>query len=773
MPQYTALPAAGALDGDEIIACLQSSVMKQTTLATQSAFTIDTLLGASSATPTTGDNVVAERSGTEKLFDLDDLAAYCVASGWSVASEADPANAADKFLVNRGGTIYELDIDTVSTYVLTGIQATVLDISELSVATLSDADQYLVCQGSTGKKTTWTAIAARAHSQFDAYLVALDAAGALADADLVYLSQSGTAKKLALSDLADYVTSEEATAIVATAWDASAVDPAQGTDVFVCERSDVPKTVTGAVLGAYTLTLLSGAASADPIVDADVFPLFRSGTEKTITAALLADYMSTEILADASVTPVTTFAAGDYVLLGRSGALTVITQENFTSEVLDGVQADVLDISGLATATIANNHIAFVLDGSTAKKATYSAVATYVCSTIAAYVGDQGDADPIVDTDLFLVDRNDTSYYIAASDLATYMITETWDQTAGTTVEDGDQFLMYRSGTGYRKVTGQMIETYISGELQSDLLDFSSLDTGTVAGTDYIAITQTTTPKKATVTSLTSFVWTTIQANMEAVDAKTDPVVEDEILIQDSEDSAALKRITLSQALELQEARWKIVPEADYTSLPASTTRINMSDTSQMEVGLPLRYQYGGTYYYGVIATVVTDSYITIRGAALDAGVGIDDLRVGHPGLIKTKEVRISGAYLVPWVSPDGGTSKATMLEDIVGEFFKWRGPDACLVSVSGTQYVADTTAQPYFNIRVYQGAAWHDILTENSGKGIQLGASGVWVDSAAVGIDASYYTFNEDDDMEINCDATGADGDADTVTLILIFVCK
>ena len=65
-------------------------------------------------TPTTGDELHGDRSGTQSVFTVDAIADYAVTRMWSEATEVSPATNADKLLMHRSGTTYELDIDTVT-----------------------------------------------------------------------------------------------------------------------------------------------------------------------------------------------------------------------------------------------------------------------------------------------------------------------------------------------------------------------------------------------------------------------------------------------------------------------------------------------------------------------------------------------------------------------------------------------------------------------------------------------------------------------------------
>lgn len=227
------------------------------------AYTIDVLAAAATATPTTGDYLLAYRGTDEKRMTLDAVASYAVASAWSVATTVTPTASGDLLLVSRSGTIYDMDVDTLKTYTLTGIQATVMNLSTLDTGTPANTDLVTICQTTTGKKATiasletllWTdyatyvagltAVATAADSNkfyvlegstpkyvtatvlatymsaeiialgtiqasvldtLDTYTAALDAVTVPANADLLYCTQGGTAKKLALLDLANFTT---------------------------------------------------------------------------------------------------------------------------------------------------------------------------------------------------------------------------------------------------------------------------------------------------------------------------------------------------------------------------------------------------------------------------------------------------------------------------------------------------------------------------------------------------------------------------------------
>jgi len=186
-----------------------------------SAYVIDDLIASTAATPTTGDYLLGFRGTDEKTMTLDLVAAYAVTYAYSAASAVTPAASGDLLLVNRSGTIYDMDVDVLKTYALVGIQATVLNTSALGSATLGATDLVTVCQVGTPtspKTATLTALTTyldaalialgtmqtSACAYLKTYTAALSAKSTGAAADTLYVINSGTAYKMTLATIADY-----------------------------------------------------------------------------------------------------------------------------------------------------------------------------------------------------------------------------------------------------------------------------------------------------------------------------------------------------------------------------------------------------------------------------------------------------------------------------------------------------------------------------------------------------------------------------------------
>ncbi len=679
------LSAMSALAGTEVFVGVQTTTKKAT--ATQiSTYANGVLLAASAGTPAAGDNLLVERGGSARRLDLDTVAAYVVGSAWTEAGTVGDAASGDLMLIGRAGTVHAIDVDDVVTYARDGIQATVLNVSGLNTATLADSDQYLVTQGTTAKKTTWASMAARAHSQFSTAVAALDAVVTPGDTDKTYCLQGATAKYVANSVLAAYFETKATAGILTAVLATDAVTPVVGTDIFVLKRSDTRKTATGVALGAYTTSLLTGADPVSPVAAADKFLLARGGVAKTADIDVLAAYIGDKATTEAATE--TTFATGDLVVFNRSGATKTITIANVVSHVLDGVQATVLNVSALDTATLADALLLPICDVTVGKKATLGNVAAHVHAGMRAYTTALGDGAPLVDDDVLYVARASSAKKMAASDVATYAIAKAWDQSAAVDVLDADQVLTHRGGTGYQLTTVEQIADHVA----------------------------------------------------DAVEA---------------------------EVLSLFDEHWKLISTDNYTATPDSTSKILMSDTGEMQVGYPVRYTYGGVAYYGVVASMIADTEITVRGAPLNTGVDLTDLRVGPPSHVVVQRLLVPGAYLVPWHYPNEEGTK-DLLAEIARRSVAWRHGPAKLVGMAVVQRTVDGTAQPKFNAKIGGDA----VLTSDGGAGVQVsGTEETWVWASAVAIDTNEYSIAGGDAIEILCTASGSDGDACDLSVDLVFV--
>ena len=182
------------------------------------------------------------------------------------------------------------------------------------------------------------------------------------------------------------------------------------------------------------------------------------------------------------------------------------------------------------------------------------------------------------------------------------------------------------------------------------------------------------------------------------------------------------------------------VAASKYTATPASTTQLNMSDTSDMYVGRPIRYTYSGTVYYGIVTAVNASTHITIAGCTLNTGADLTKLEIGRKDAVVQMPFFISGQY--------GDGTDATLLASDMKAYVRWKESDAYLVQFEVTHKTADTGAnQP--KVQAYVGGS--AVGTENSNAGPSVHATpGTWTTNSAVEINATNYSIFYNDAIEI-----------------------
>lgn len=498
--------AVDTLSGGEKFPLLDVTTSKHATAALLAAFTIDQLHQASVVT-TLGDTdeLNVFQSDVEKIITADNFFKWVVDKLEALDTESTLISG-DKLLFSDSGVLKQIDIDDVKTFLDSEATALGAQIAALTAATLADSDQYVLAQGSTALKTTFTAIAARVHAQFLAYVTALPAVATLADADTFYVSDSGVASKVTASTIATYIQAEIGTAIVSAAWDdySALGAAANATDVFLLERSGTGRTATGANLASYIVGTQNSASEAVAAASGDDFLMFRSGTQYKLDIGLLSTYVLASGWSATSGDPV---ATADKILIGRGGTSYSVTVDQLQTFVLDGIQADVLDLTGLDSATLGSGSLFLVGDSVTPEKATLAELETKLWTDYQAYVEGLTELTGLADADKFYVIDGSVPKYITAENIAAYVETELWTKTdASPTVQAGDDLWMRRGSTSY-KLDLDELAGYISSVAASDI-DLSVLGSATLSDADLMLVDDGGTNKKVTLANLRSHFWT-------------------------------------------------------------------------------------------------------------------------------------------------------------------------------------------------------------------------------------------------------------------------
>jgi len=565
--------SADTVTGAEKIPLLDGSTSKQATASVLAAFVIDQLHQASVITTLAdSDELNAFQSDVEKIITASNFFAWIVDKLEAITTGTTIVSG-DKLVFNDGGVLKQIDIDNVKTFLDAAATSLGAQINALAAATLADSDQYVVAQGSTALKTTFTAIAARVHTQLLAYLTGLSAVATLDDADTFYVDDGGVASKVTASTIATYVQAEVGPAILESAWDYTALGAAiNATDVFVLERSSVGKTATGANIATYVVATQNSASDAVAAATGDDFLMFRSGTQYKLDIGLVSTYVLNSAWSLSSGSPVVT---ADEILIGRGGTSYSVTVDQLATFVLDGVQADVLDLTGLTSATLASGSLFLIGDGATAKKATLAELETKLWADYGTYVGALTAHTSLVDANTFYVLDGSTPKKITAANMAVYMDTELWDKAdASPAVQTGDDLWMRRSGVSY-KLDVDALGAYVAGITASNL-NVGALSSATLSDSDLFLVDEGASNTKVALSDLRTHFWAAFPAYLTALGSASPAADTDELYILDT---GAPRKITVGDLWDnryLADAKLiqldDFAAPSDNTDLDASTT---------------------------------------------------------------------------------------------------------------------------------------------------------------------------------------------------------
>lgn len=212
--QIAALSAATLADTDQYVVS-QSGTGKKTTFADIAARVhaqLSTYVAALTATvtPADSDKLYILQGATAKYVTLTVLANTYLAAELNLqslqwpTSATTPSAAGDKLLMERSGTITEVDIDTLATYFGTGLQANILDFSGLTADTPVTTDLFVFDDGDP-KKITLANLESKFWTDFATYVTGLTPVVTVTANDKFYTLQSGTPKYVTPVELAAYL----------------------------------------------------------------------------------------------------------------------------------------------------------------------------------------------------------------------------------------------------------------------------------------------------------------------------------------------------------------------------------------------------------------------------------------------------------------------------------------------------------------------------------------------------------------------------------------
>jgi hypothetical protein len=148
------------------------------------------------------------------------IATFVEAAMWTDPTDAASVVTTDTILIKHSGTVYEATVDQLATFVTTGAQASILNVSGLAAltsATLTTDDYLLICQSTTAKQTTMAEVIDFVLDGLPVYIegngddiAALPSITTLTGAEIVYCLQSSTAMQATVSQIAEYAVEQAA-----------------------------------------------------------------------------------------------------------------------------------------------------------------------------------------------------------------------------------------------------------------------------------------------------------------------------------------------------------------------------------------------------------------------------------------------------------------------------------------------------------------------------------------------------------------------------------
>lgn len=203
-------PADTDITGGELLIGTDADGTSPVTLTPTgiSNFTIKNIVGITvEGTLDSGDSIQILKNGSALANVTYATLENAVAETMYGHSNIGALAAADVFLVKDNATTKGITTAlAIATYCLSRNEPLILDISNLTAKTTPvDADKFLNCDGTTGKRTTWAQIKTTMFAALPAHVDSLDSVTTVTDATVLYAIQSGTAKELAVGDLISHI----------------------------------------------------------------------------------------------------------------------------------------------------------------------------------------------------------------------------------------------------------------------------------------------------------------------------------------------------------------------------------------------------------------------------------------------------------------------------------------------------------------------------------------------------------------------------------------
>jgi hypothetical protein len=202
---------------------------------------------------------------------------------------------------------------------------------------------------------------------------------------------------------------------------------------------------------------------------------------------------------------------------------------------------------------------------------------------------------------------------------------------------------------------------------------------------------------------------------------------------------------------------WTAVSAFTRASDASFTVTDNASNQAIFVKGRPIRYKAtGGSYVYGIV-TGYSAGTVTLAGAPMTTSYD-DVLEYGDMTRVVQAEVMIPSSFA------SGGAS-STLINTWLKSNLLWRLGTAYLVRFGHIVDVDDSGAS---QTRVNVNIAGSAVGTANANAGPTIAETWTYT---TTDINITNYSIEQDEEIEITCDASGTNGDAKDLTVSLTFV--
>jgi hypothetical protein len=198
---------------------------------------------------------------------------------------------------------------------------------------------------------------------------------------------------------------------------------------------------------------------------------------------------------------------------------------------------------------------------------------------------------------------------------------------------------------------------------------------------------------------------------------------------------------------------WSYIPASLYTTTPASTSTLTMTGdlTATVLVGMSLKYDIGGTTYYGMVGAIASN-LLTIWGAPLSGDVS--NLYFGG-GKIREIVVAIPGTY--------EDASNTSLINSDLNSVLIWELSKSYLVHYTAWSKTHDSAAHGQASVRI------NNTEVNTTAGGVTIAADATQY-ATVVDIAIAAYDINLGELIEITA-VKGGTGDAANLVITMTFV--